>query len=78
MKRIFPKPEISYFVRNGLAEKLSSINEIGIYGVFLSDGTKNSNLLNSEAGYLMRTKPLGVDEGGVAAGYSVLNSIILT
>jgi len=26
---------------------------------------------------LLRTKPYGVDEGGVAAGYSVLNSLLL-
>jgi hypothetical protein len=34
-------------------------------------------LVNSYGGYLLRTKPEGVDEGGVASGYSVLNSVIL-
>ena len=36
-----------------------------------------SPILNNYGGYLVRTKPLGVDEGGVATGYSVINSIIL-
>ena len=31
-----------------------------------------------EAGYLVRTKPCDSDEGGVASGYSVLNSLALT
>lgn len=34
-------------------------------------------LLNEFAGYLLRTKQTGVDEGGVATGYSVLSSIVL-
>jgi glutathione synthase len=34
-------------------------------------------LLSGYGGYLLRTKPDGVDEGGVASGYSVLNSIVL-
>ena len=34
-------------------------------------------LVNAYGGYLLRTKPEGVDEGGVASGYSVLNSVIL-
>ena len=36
-----------------------------------------SPILNNYGGYLVRTKPLGVDEGGVATGYSVINSIVL-
>lgn len=31
-------------------------------------------LLNEQQGYLLRTKPVGTDEGGVATGYSVLDS----
>ena len=76
MQRIFPKPQLTAFLRKGKLELLPSISELGIYGVFLGDGTK-SPLINTNAGYLLRTKPSGVDEGGVAAGYSVLNSMIL-
>ena len=32
---------------------------------------------NKQQGYLLRTKKLGVDEGGVATGYSVLDSPFL-
>ena len=31
-------------------------------------------ILNKQQGYLLRTKQLGTDEGGVATGYSVLDS----
>lgn len=34
--------------------------------------------MSEYAGYLLRTKAEGVDEGGVATGYSVLNTIVLT
>ncbi len=34
-------------------------------------------LHNEEGGYLLRTKASGSDEGGVAAGFSSLDSLIL-
>jgi glutathione synthase len=34
-------------------------------------------LVNEYAGHILRTKSVGVDEGGVATGYSVLSSPIL-
>lgn len=34
-------------------------------------------LLNEYAGYLTRIKPNHIDEGGVAAGYGVLGSIVI-
>lgn len=45
--------------------------------VFAALSTVAGVLLSEYGGYLLRTKPDGVDEGGVASGYSVLNSIIL-
>ena len=56
---------------------LKSISEIGTYGVYLGD-CSSVPLINEYAGYLVRTKPEDVDEGGVATGYSVLNSMILS
>ena len=38
----------------------------------------SSVILNEYAGYLLRTKQDGVDEGGVASGFSCLSSIFLT
>jgi hypothetical protein len=43
----------------------------------VTSGSRGGVLVNAYAGYLLRTKPEGVDEGGVASGYSVLNSVIL-
>jgi glutathione synthase len=76
MQRIFPKAQTTAFLRKGELLILPSISELGVYGVFLGDGSSKP-LLNSCAGYLLRTKPDGVDEGGVAAGFSVLSSVIL-
>ena len=76
MQRIFPKPQKTAFMRKGELLLLPSISELGVYGTFLGDGTSKP-LMNECAGYLLRTKPHGVDEGGVAAGFSVLNSILL-
>ena len=78
------------FLRNGKLQILPCISELGIYGTYLSYGNLPSTannidiaiatsipLLNNYGGYLLRTKPEGVDEGGVASGYSVLSSVIL-
>lgn len=35
-------------------------------------------IMNDQCGYLMRTKVSSANEGGVAAGYAVLDSIYLT
>ena len=39
---------------------------------------KDRVLLNDNSGYLMRTKVSSSNEGGVAAGFAVLDSIYLT
>ncbi len=75
MQRIFPQNNITYFMKKGEVSVYPSISELGIYGTFVGDGT--TVMRNDCAGYLLRTKQAGVDEGGVATGYSVLNSLIL-
>lgn len=84
MQRIFPLPQKTAFLRAGALQILPSISELGVYGTYLSYGacpqeTTNEEkvLCNAYGGYLLRTKPEGVDEGGVASGYSVLSSVIL-
>jgi len=47
---------------------------LGIYGVFLRDGATGEVVFNEVAGHLLRTKFEGVNEGGVATGYSCLDS----
>jgi glutathione synthase len=76
MQRIFPKARPSVLVRTGEVKVADCISELGVYGTFLGDGSSQPRL-NHCAGYLLRTKPAGVDEGGVATGYSVLSSVVL-
>ena len=84
MQRIFPLPQKTAFLRVGALQVLPSISELGVYGTYLgygsaADSSVTGKVLVSEyGGYLLRTKPDGVDEGGVASGFSVLNSVILS
>ena len=39
---------------------------------------KDKVIVNGQSGYLMRTKVSSSDEGGVAAGFAVLDSVYLT
>ena len=58
--------------RAGQAVEVESLSELGIYGAFLRAGP--TVLLNRAAGHLLRTKAASSDEGGVAAGFAVLDS----
>ncbi len=49
----------------------------GIYSTYLGKGGDYLPIVNDFAGLLVRTKMEGVNEGGVAAGYSSLSSMIL-
>lgn len=51
------------------------ISELGIFGTCLWG--RGGVLVNEEGGYLMRTKARESDEGGVAAGFSSLDSLVL-
>lgn len=55
------------------------ISELGIFGTCLwrSQAGKADILRNDEGGYLLRTKAKDSDEGGVAAGFSSLDSVVL-
>ena len=78
MKRILPAIQKSVFFRENKLSMMSSISELGVYGILLSQGNSEEKpLYNEYAGYLLRTKVNGIDEGGVATGYSVLNSVSL-
>ena len=39
--------------------------------------TKETVMLNSQIGYLLRSKAVGIDEGGVATGFAALDSPFL-
>ncbi|KAF3784108.1 Glutathione synthetase [Nymphaea thermarum] len=76
MQRIFPRSFMSFLVRDGVCHQAPAVSELGIFGAYLRKGEKV--ILNDHCGYLMRTKVSSSDEGGVAAGFAVLDSIYLT
>lgn len=76
MQRIRPPINRSLMVREGKLLETDTLSELGIFGSFLRRGDKV--LLNNEAGHLIRTKAATSDEGGVAAGFAVLDSPLLT
>lgn len=84
MERIEPPMFDNVMMRDGKGEVSHVICELGIYGTWISDGP--IVYLNQEAGHLLRTKRYKVfflifsadsDEGGVAAGFGVLDSPLL-
>mmetsp|Transcript_5927 Transcript_5927/g.21662 ORF Transcript_5927/g.21662 Transcript_5927/m.21662 type:complete len:541 (+) Transcript_5927:1-1623(+) len=84
MQRIFPPSNPAVLVRNGEWSVEETLSELGVYSIFLSDGTSAANddsnsgvLVNEAHGHLLRTKSATSDEGGVAAGFAVLDSPLL-
>ena len=45
--------------------------------IFFSFRQGDKELVNEECGHLMKTKPVGIDEGGVCMGISVLDTAFL-
>ncbi|CAL9133278.1 unnamed protein product [Musa acuminata var. zebrina] len=76
MQRIFPTASLAFLVREGVWHQDNAISELGIYGAYLRN--KEKVIMNDQCGYLMRTKVSSSNEGGVAAGFAVLDSIYLT
>jgi len=76
MQRILPPVNQSIMVRLGKATVAETLSELGIYSTYLRKG--DAVLLNREAGHLVRTKAATSDEGGVASGFAVLDSPLLT
>ncbi|KAK9292631.1 hypothetical protein L1049_020606 [Liquidambar formosana] len=76
MQRIFPAISPTFLMRDGICHKDHAISELGIYGAYLRN--KEKVIMNDQCGYLMRTKISSSNEGGVAAGFAVLDSIYLT
>ena len=75
-----PKGVNNYLVRAGSgsrgAVKTETISELGIFGWALF-GPGAKKIKHEEAGWLVRTKGTDSDEGGVATGFSVLDSLLL-
>ncbi|KAF5952251.1 hypothetical protein HYC85_010195 [Camellia sinensis] len=76
MQRIFPTIVPTFLMRDGICHKDHAISELGIYSAYLRN--KENVIMNEQCGYLMRTKVSSSNEGGVAAGFAVLDSVYLT
>jgi glutathione synthetase len=73
MEKIKAVPHSSIQIVNGNAETLNCVSEVGRFGVCFAENGKIKN--NLDAGYLVRTKAINVNEGGVSAGFACLNTI---
>jgi len=77
MERIFPPQRKAMLVRQGKIDTGPTISELGVFGTYLGNEEKAQVVTNRYAGYLVRTKMSNVNEGGVATGYAVVNSLIV-
>ena len=74
MERLFPPQQRAILLRNGRVEGSGmTISELGCFGTIVVSG-EGDVLHNEYAGFLLRTKFSGVDEGGVASGFATLSS----
>jgi glutathione synthase len=78
MEIIDPAPDAENIALRNDGEVLRGnvISELGVYGTILWE-TNGKVLHNDQGGWLLRTKGKEVNEGGVAAGFSSLDSILL-
>ncbi|GAA5825314.1 hypothetical protein JCM11251_006933 [Rhodosporidiobolus azoricus] len=78
-----PRGREQVLVKAGEAEgrRTEVVSELGVYGVVLVNekkvGDKVEVLVNETVGHLLRTKDTTSDEGGVAVGFSVIDSPLL-
>lgn len=77
MELINPPPIQNMILRNGNVEVGGVICELGVYGTVLWDAENGNVVHNENAGYLLRTKGDQSEEGGVAAGFGAMDSVML-
>lgn len=75
MDLIRSPPLMNSMVRAGIITEGEVVSELGIYGIYLSDDKKVVS--NKIGGHLLRTKAITTKEGGVAAGFAVIDSPLL-
>ena len=78
MERLFPPRQRAVLLRGGRVEGAGpTISELGCFGTIVAagEGEGGEGVVHNEyAGFLLRTKFSGVDEGGVASGFATLSS----
>jgi len=75
MKKIKPKRRYNEILRLGKVETGECVSELGIFGIYLGDGKEE--VVNDDAGYLLRTKLAKFQDGGIANGIGSLDSVYL-
>ena len=65
-------------MKEGKEELKPSLSEIGFYSGVLFDAKKKEVIESKHIGVLVRTKISNSNEGGVSAGFAVMNSPILS
>jgi glutathione synthase len=75
MERIFPISFPAMLMRNSEIWTGEAVSEIGVFGRIIGKFEKDDIqvLDNQEIGWMMRTKPIYTDEGGVNAGYAYVD-----
>jgi glutathione synthase len=73
MQRILPPVLTCTMVRQGKSSEEDAVSELGMYGTYLRVADKVQ--INECVGHLLRTKAATSNEGGVAAGFAVLDSL---
>jgi glutathione synthase len=56
---------------------INSITEIGIFSLFIGDSKTGQIYFNEVDGLLPRTKQADCDEGGVNAGFAVVDNLLI-
>ena len=81
MERINPPTVKQIQMRNGETKVLNCISELGIFSsIFVRNDSTNTTqevLRNQTLGTLMRTKSSHDNEGGVNAGFAVIDSLFI-
>jgi glutathione synthase len=72
MERIEPEAHRSILFRDSQYTITPCIAELGVYCLMLADQT--DEIVNNSDGWLLRSKPESVEDGGVAAGRAFLDS----
>ncbi|KAG0329411.1 hypothetical protein BGZ99_002122 [Dissophora globulifera] len=75
MDIIRPPITKNVLLRKGELQRADVVSELGVYGIYLHDGAKV--VRNDNGGHLLRTKGVESNEGGVAAGFAVIDSVML-
>ena len=72
MEKIQPPSYNATLIRECHGIDCLSVAELGIYGVHVT--RQGQDVMNRNAGYLLRVKASSSNEGGVAAGYAQLST----